>query len=109
MKGGILDGLGQVEGSDDSDLEGEELAEGVEAPGLQKSTKRVKREAYEQWKSKVHAEAEKSKEALAKSTKLLFNLLMFRNSSKVYTTHSLFCWKTSKSLNYLNDTCITFF
>jgi len=36
-----------------SDLEGEELEEGVEIPGLHKSKKRVKREDYDDWKKKV--------------------------------------------------------
>lgn len=30
----IVENLGNYEGSDDSDLDGEELAEGVEAPGI---------------------------------------------------------------------------
>jgi len=36
-----------------SDLEGEELEEGVEIPGLHKSKKRVKREDYDEWKEIV--------------------------------------------------------
>jgi hypothetical protein len=56
----------ETEESDDSDLDGDELAEGVEVrpkscafflthqiPGLQKSVKRQKKENYEKWKAKM--------------------------------------------------------
>jgi len=43
----------QDEEDDYSDLEGEEIAEGVDAPGVKKSKKRQKKEEYNEWTEKV--------------------------------------------------------
>lgn len=59
------------ESDEESDLSGEEIAEGIEVPNLHKSKKRRKREEFSQWKEKVLQEnlSEKTKDVNSKSLK----------------------------------------
>ena len=71
------------EEDNDSDLEGLEVAEGAEIPGLKKSKKRVKKEEFEEWKGKVMSDEKLKPKKSELITKQIDSYCVLENTAKM--------------------------